>query len=118
LSGDVPSSAFTFIANGNLLRSCLSRFGGGFEGGVPTEWMGEGQARAGRLFEREVERIAGLAEDSENVRDAGFRWRSSKVASVRKSVLAMLYGRYFAEGKIDLNKTVEQLGVNDVQPGG
>src|SRR5712692_6075961 len=42
--------------------------------------------------------------------------RVSKIASVRKSVLAMLYGKYFAEGKIDLNKTVEQLGVNDVQP--
>lgn len=42
--------------------------------------------------------------------------RVSKVASIRKSVLAMLYGKYFAEGKIDLNKTVEQLGLNDVQP--
>jgi CubicO group peptidase (beta-lactamase class C family) len=42
--------------------------------------------------------------------------RASKVASVRKSVLAMLYGKYFAEGKIDLNKTVAQLGLNDVQP--
>jgi len=42
--------------------------------------------------------------------------RVSKVASVRKSILAMLYGKYFADGKIDLNKTVEQLGVNDVQP--
>lgn len=42
--------------------------------------------------------------------------RVSKVASVRKSVLAMLYGKYFAEGKIDLSKTVEQLGLNDVEP--
>jgi CubicO group peptidase (beta-lactamase class C family) len=42
--------------------------------------------------------------------------RVSKIASVRKSVLAMLYGKYHAEGKIDLNKTVEQLGLADVQP--
>lgn len=42
--------------------------------------------------------------------------RVSKVASVRKSVLAMLYGKYWAAGKIDLNKTVEQLGLEDVQP--
>jgi CubicO group peptidase (beta-lactamase class C family) len=42
--------------------------------------------------------------------------RVSKVASVRKSILAMLYGKYFADGKIDLNKTVEQLGLNDVEP--
>ena len=42
--------------------------------------------------------------------------RVSKVASVRKSILAMLYGKYHAEGKIDLNRTVEQLGLTDVQP--
>lgn len=42
--------------------------------------------------------------------------RVSKVASVRKSVLAMLYGNYYDAGKIDLNKTVEQLGLDDVQP--
>ena len=40
----------------------------------------------------------------------------SKVASVRKSVLGMLYGNYWAAGKIDLSKTVEQLGLTDVQP--
>ena len=42
--------------------------------------------------------------------------RVSKVASVRKSVLAMLYGTYFAQGKVDLTKTVVQLGLADVQP--
>jgi len=42
--------------------------------------------------------------------------RVSKVASVLKSILAMLYGNYFAEGKIDPNKTVEELGLADVQP--
>jgi CubicO group peptidase (beta-lactamase class C family) len=40
----------------------------------------------------------------------------SKVASVRKSILAMLYGKYVAEGKIDLNKTVKELGLDDVKP--
>lgn len=42
--------------------------------------------------------------------------RVSKVASIRKSVLAMLYGKYVAEAKVDLNATVEQLGLTDVQP--
>ncbi len=42
--------------------------------------------------------------------------RVSKVASVRKSILAMLYGKYFADGKIDLDRTVEQIGLNDVEP--
>jgi CubicO group peptidase (beta-lactamase class C family) len=42
--------------------------------------------------------------------------RVSKVASVRKSVLAMLYGNYVADGRADLHKTVEALGLADVQP--
>lgn len=42
--------------------------------------------------------------------------RSSKIASVRKSILAMLYGNYVVSGKIDLNKNVVQLGLDDVQP--
>jgi CubicO group peptidase (beta-lactamase class C family) len=40
----------------------------------------------------------------------------SKIASVRKSILAMMYGKYVADGKVDLDKTVVQLGLNDVQP--
>jgi hypothetical protein len=35
--------------------------------------------------------------------------RVSKVASVRKSVLAMLYGNYVVSGKIDTDKTVKSL---------
>jgi CubicO group peptidase (beta-lactamase class C family) len=38
----------------------------------------------------------------------------SYLASVRKSVLAMLYGNYVASGKIDLNKTLADLGIDDV----
>ncbi len=41
--------------------------------------------------------------------------RVSKIASVRKSVLSMLYGKYVESGAIDLNKTVEQLGL--AEPG-
>jgi CubicO group peptidase (beta-lactamase class C family) len=37
------------------------------------------------------------------------------VASVRKSVLGMLYGKYVADGTIDLQKTVKDLGLTDVQ---
>jgi CubicO group peptidase (beta-lactamase class C family) len=40
----------------------------------------------------------------------------SKVASVRKSVLAMLYGNYVVGGRIDTNKTVKDLGLDDIQP--
>src|ERR1700722_10914033 len=40
----------------------------------------------------------------------------SKVASVRKSVLSMLYGNYVFDGKIDLGKTVKELGLDDKTP--
>ena len=42
--------------------------------------------------------------------------RVSKIASIRKSILAMMYGNYVASGKADFNKSVEQLGLTDVQP--
>ncbi len=39
----------------------------------------------------------------------------SYLASVRKSVLAMLYGNYVASGKIPLNRTLRELGFTDLQ---
>jgi CubicO group peptidase (beta-lactamase class C family) len=44
----------------------------------------------------------------------------SYLASVRKSILAMLYGKYVENGKIDLKKTLEDLEMDDIgglQPG-
>jgi len=38
----------------------------------------------------------------------------SYIASARKSLLSMLYGNYVASGKIRLNKTLAELGVNDI----
>lgn len=38
----------------------------------------------------------------------------SYLASCRKSVLSMLYGPFIENGKIKLNTTIEQLGLNDV----
>jgi len=38
---------------------------------------------------------------------------TSYIASVRKSVLAMLYGNYVADGTIDLNKTLADLQITD-----
>jgi CubicO group peptidase (beta-lactamase class C family) len=37
----------------------------------------------------------------------------SYLASVRKSILAMLYGKYVANGKIDLDKSLKDLGMSD-----
>ena len=39
---------------------------------------------------------------------------NSYIASCRKSVLAMLYGRYVKNGKIDLDKTLNDLEIDDV----
>jgi len=38
----------------------------------------------------------------------------SKIASVRKSILSILYGKYVDNNTIDLNKTVEQLGLEEL----
>jgi CubicO group peptidase (beta-lactamase class C family) len=42
--------------------------------------------------------------------------RKFNVHSIRKSLLSALYGIYVAEGNIDLNLTMEQLGVDDNEP--
>lgn len=39
----------------------------------------------------------------------------SYLASVRKTILAMLYGRYVADGTIRLDRTLEELGIDDLQ---
>ena len=38
----------------------------------------------------------------------------SYIASARKSLLSMLFGNYVASGKIQLNKTLAELGIDDV----
>lgn len=40
----------------------------------------------------------------------------SYLASVRKSILSMLYGKYVANGTIDLDRTMEDIGIDE--PGG
>jgi CubicO group peptidase (beta-lactamase class C family) len=40
--------------------------------------------------------------------------RVSYLASVRKSILSMLYGNYVKSGKVDLDKTLAQLGMDDI----
>ena len=38
----------------------------------------------------------------------------SYLASVRKSILAMLYGNYVASGKVRLDKTLTEMGIDDI----
>ncbi|WP_203072604.1 serine hydrolase domain-containing protein [Falsiroseomonas ponticola] len=39
----------------------------------------------------------------------------SYLASARKSILSMLYGRYVADGTIDLDRSIGEIGIDDVQ---
>src|SRR5262249_55371365 len=48
------------------------------------------------------------------LQDYGDPAHLSYIASVRKSVLAMLYGNYVANGKIRLDKTLKDLKITDV----
>lgn len=46
--------------------------------------------------------------------DYGNTTELSYLASARKSVLSMLYGKYVASGRVKLDKTLEQLGIDDI----
>jgi len=39
----------------------------------------------------------------------------SYIASCRKSILSMMYGKYVENGKIDLEKTIGELGLDDIE---
>ena len=52
--------------------------------------------------------------DGRILQDYGDAAHLSYIASVRKSVLAMLYGNYVANGKIRLDKTLKELKISDV----
>jgi CubicO group peptidase (beta-lactamase class C family) len=42
--------------------------------------------------------------------------KRSNIHSARKSIMSALYGIYVSDGKIDLNKTMGQLGIDDKEP--
>ena len=50
------------------------------------------------------------------VLSAGQVTRTTSVASVRKSLISILYGIYAGEGRIDLDATLETLGIDDIPP--
>ncbi len=48
------------------------------------------------------------------VMDYGFPSQISYLASARKSIMSMLYGKYVANGTIKLNTTMAELGIDDM----
>lgn len=73
-------------------------------------------------LDRVRERLSGLTTtafmaivDGRVLMEYGDPTAVSYLASVRKSVLSMLYGIYVEGGVVDLDATLEQLGIDDVQ---
>ena len=56
-----------------------------------------------------------IVQGGEIVFEYGDVTENSYIASCRKSVLALLYGKYVEDGTIDLDKTIGQLGLTDVE---
>jgi len=57
-----------------------------------------------------------IVEDGVVVETWGDITRKYQCHSMRKSMLSALYGIYVAEGKIDLTKTLDELGIDDKKP--
>jgi len=85
--------------------------------GAKDAGMSEARLDALRAWLK-TERTTGLVvvENGRVVFEYGDVARPSKVASVRKSVLAMLYGGYVESGQIDLDATLKQIGLADSTP--
>ena len=71
-------------------------------------------------FEEELE-IAGysafmIITDGKVVFEWGNIMNNFRSHSIRKSLISALYGIYIEEGKIDLSKTLEDLGIDDYMP--
>jgi len=75
------------------------------------------QLAEARAYAREIGSAAVMIVDRGVVVDAwGDIARNFHAHSMRKSLLSALYGIYVAEGKIDLSKTLQELGIDDCMP--
>lgn len=84
---------------------------------VAIDSMGESDIlREYYRFIRDSSVVTGLVivRDGEIVFDYGDIVENSYIASCRKSVLSMLYGKYVEDGTINLGKTIKELNIDDV----
>jgi CubicO group peptidase (beta-lactamase class C family) len=77
--------------------------------GWSSEKLQEAQAYAGTIDTAAVV----VVDDGVVVAEWGETTRKFKCHSIRKSFLSALYGIHAAEGRIDLARTLEELGIND-----
>jgi CubicO group peptidase (beta-lactamase class C family) len=117
----------TFRVDAVLWRRTVDNarpFGGGF---FPARNMGEGrcagnglvvaEARTGRQFFESLPRSSVVVVDrGKVVIEWGDPGKRIKGSSVRKSLLSALYGNYVRNGRIQLDRTLEQLGIDDDPP--
>lgn len=118
----------TFFLAAALLTACAPADaqvdivwpGAGWEeiGGAALDDFGWSEEGLDRTFDfiRDSANTTGLVviDRGRTVFDYGDIEELSYLASVRKSVLAMLYGRWVEDGTIDLDATLGELGVDDV----
>lgn len=79
----------------------------GYDAGKLAEW--EDFARSNSGMTSMV-----IAVDGKIMYTSGDITATSIIASCRKSVLSLLYGKYVADGTIDLDATVGELGITDI----
>ena len=79
-------------------------------------WSSEKLRKAKEFSEKIGSAAVMIVYDGAVVDEWGETSRRFKCHSLRKSLLHALYGIYVGSGKIDLQKTLEELGIDDVPP--
>jgi CubicO group peptidase (beta-lactamase class C family) len=79
-------------------------------------WSSEKLAKAREYSERIGSAAVMIVDDGVVVDAWGDITRNYLCHSMRKSLLSALYGIYAAEGKIDISKTLQELGIDDYTP--
>lgn len=79
-------------------------------------WSSDKLARAREYSERIGSAAVMIVDDGVVVDSWGDITRAYQCHSMRKSLLSALYGIYVASGKIDISKTLEELGIDDKTP--
>lgn len=103
---DIPSEKYiTYPVNEWEMMENVSVFG----------W---GQNKIDRLYRYAIDSTNAtgiiVIQSGKMIFDYGDTHETSYIASVRKSLLSMLYGNYVEDGTINLNKTLQELKIDDI----
>ena len=113
--------SFFFLLSLLLLQSCITRKAA-FTG---TAWEKPSSQETSNFDPAQLAQLTQYIQDSSNttamvvlhqgkmVYEYGDIKKISYIASCRKSVLAMLYGKYVENGTVDLNQQIGELGIDE-----